>query len=333
VRPAVRTERLRKEFGAFVAVQGATFQVAQGQTFGLLGPNGAGKSTLIRMLTTLLEPGSGTAEVEGHDVRREPDAVRRTIGVIPQALTSDPDLTAAENLDFYAKLYGVGFSSRRRMVDALLESVDLTRWRNKLVGTFSGGMRRRLEIARSLMHQPRVLFLDEPTTGLDPVSRLHMWEMIQRLKARTGLTLFLTTHYMEEADQLCDHIAVFDHGRIVAEGSPAELKARTRGTESVEAEFAGAPPGWARTLQRLPGVRAVEPSPGRWRIESGDRMRTVEALLAAARRARVGISSLAVGGHTLEDVFIECTGRDIRDEVDDKRRLEVRHLYERRSQA
>jgi ABC-2 type transport system ATP-binding protein len=330
---AIRTEDLRKEFGDFVAVSGVTFEVGEGENFGLLGPNGAGKSTLIRMLTTLLEPTSGTARVAGHDVGRDPGAVRRAIGVIPQALTSDPDLTAAENLDFYAKLYSVPRASRRSMVDELLSTVELAEWRHKLVGTFSGGMRRRLEIARSLMHRPRVLFLDEPTTGLDPVSRLHMWDIIRRLKARTGVTLFLTTHYMEEADELCDQIAIFDHGRIVAQGSPARLKAQARATPTIEAEFDRSPAGWADTVRRLPGVEAVRMGTGTCVIESRDRMATASALLDAARRAAVRVSSLVVKGSTLEDVFVQHTGKELRDAADEKRRLDVGHLYDRRPRA
>jgi len=326
---AIRAQDLRKQFGDFVAVQGVSFDVEVGENFGLLGPNGAGKSTLIRMLTTLVEPTSGTAIVAGHDVRADPDAVRRGIGVIPQALTSDPDMTAAENLDFYGKLYGVAGAPRRRLISELLEAVDLSAFRDRLVGTFSGGMRRRLEIARSLMHEPRILFLDEPTTGLDPVSRLHMWEMIRRLKGETGVTLFLTTHYMEEADQLCDKIAIFDHGAIVAEGSPAFLKAQVGVTVSIEVEFASCPPGWTDVVQRLPGLVAARPGKGAWLLESRDRMATVGALVAAARRAGVGIPSLLVKGSTLDDVFVAFTGRDLRDAADEKRRLDVRHLYDR----
>jgi ABC-2 type transport system ATP-binding protein len=327
--PAIHTDRLRMQFGEFVAVENVSFEVAEGENFGLLGPNGAGKSTLIRMLTTLLQPSGGTAHVAGHDVRQAPDAVRRAIGVIPQALTSDPDLTAAENLHFYARLYSIPSAARRRMVDELLASVDLLPWRDKMVGTFSGGMRRRLEIARSLMHQPRILFLDEPTTGLDPVSRLHMWEMIRKLKDRTGVTIFLTTHYMEEADQLCDQLAIFDHGHIVAQGSPAHLKARVRATETIEVEFVGTPPGWADTVRALPAVAAVRMSKDACVIQSRDRMATVGALAEAARRAEVTVPSLLVKGNTLEDVFIEYTGRDLRDAADEKRQLDVRHLYER----
>jgi ABC-2 type transport system ATP-binding protein len=221
---AIRADRLRKVFGDFVAVHDVSIDVGSGSSFALLGPNGAGKSTLIRMLTTLVEPTSGSATVAGHDVITAPDAVRRAIGVIPQALTSDPELTAAENLEFYAGLYSVPRHEWPGLVTRLLSLVNLTAWRDRMVGTFSGGMRRRLEIARSLIHRPQVLFLDEPTTGLDPASRQAMWDMIRDLQQASGLTLFLTTHYMDEADELCDRIAICDHGRIVASGSPAELK-------------------------------------------------------------------------------------------------------------
>jgi ABC-2 type transport system ATP-binding protein len=256
--------------------------------------------------------------------------VRRAIGVIPQALTSDPDLTAAENLDFYGKLYSLPRTPRRGLVDELLEAVDLSDWRNKIVGTFSGGMRRRLEIARSLIHRPRVLFLDEPTTGLDPASRIAMWDMLRRLKAQTAVTLFLTTHYMEEADQLCDHIAIFGHGRIVAQGTPAHLKAQASVTETIEVGFAASPPSWADTLRRLPGSVAVEIAQGTYRIKSRDRMATVSSLMSAVRLAGLEITSLIVRGQTLEDVFIQHTGRDLRDAADEKRRMDVGHLYERR---
>ena len=198
---AIRTRALRKEFGSFVAVDNIDLEVYAGETFALLGPNGAGKSTFIRMLTTLTALTSGYAEVFGHDVERTPDAVRAVIGVVPQAMTSDPDLTAQENLNFYAGLYGVPRARCRELSETLLQAVDLLKWRDKPVCTFSGGMRR-LEIARSMIHQPRVLFLDEPTTGLDPASRIAMWETIGQLKRETHLTIFLTTHYMEEAENL-----------------------------------------------------------------------------------------------------------------------------------
>jgi ABC-2 type transport system ATP-binding protein len=199
--------------------------VAAGETLGLLGPNGAGKSTLIRMMTTLVPITGGRVLVAGHDVARDPDRARLAIGVIPQAMTSDVDLSVEENLSIYAKLYGVPRDERKRAMAELLELVNLADRRQSLVGTLSGGMRRRVELARGLMHSPEILFLDEPTTGLDPVSRADVWEMIARLKRGRRLTILVTTHYMDEADRLCDRIAIVDKGRLVALDTPSALKA------------------------------------------------------------------------------------------------------------
>src|SRR5207248_6695894 len=207
------------------AVNGITFAVDEGEIFGLLGPNGAGKSTLIRMLTTLLPPTEGTARVNGFDVVRQADEVRRSIGVIPQALTSDLELSVEENLIIFAKLYGVPRAKRRTLIDELLAAVELTDWRAAPVKNLSGGMRRRVEIARGLVHEPRIFFLDEPTTGLDPVSRVGVWEMLTKIKANRNLTILITTHYMDEADRLCDRIAFVDHGKLVASDSTCALKA------------------------------------------------------------------------------------------------------------
>jgi ABC-2 type transport system ATP-binding protein len=227
--PAIDVDHLVKQFGTFTAVKGITFSVAQGEIFGLLGPNGAGKSTLIRMLTTLLPPTSGAARVHGYDVVRQADDVRRSIGVIPQALTSDLELSVEENLIIFAKLYGVPSVKRRRLIDELLKAVELSDWRAAPVKNLSGGMRRRVEIARGLVHEPKVFFLDEPTTGLDPVSRTGAWTMLQKIKSERDLTVLLTTHYMDEADKLCDRIAIVDHGKLVALDTPAGLKASIPG--------------------------------------------------------------------------------------------------------
>src|ERR1700689_3371524 len=197
---AIEVDHLTKRFGDLVAVRDVSFNVAQRELFGLLGPNGAGKTTLIRMLTTLTPPTSGTARIAGHDIRTDADGVRHVLGVIPQAFTSDPELTADENMSIHAKLYGVPRNKRDALITGLLESVDLIKFRKSLVRTFSGGMRRRLEIARGLVHSPKILFLDEPTTGLDPVSRTNVWEMIRKLRDNSELTILLTTHYMDEAD-------------------------------------------------------------------------------------------------------------------------------------
>jgi ABC-2 type transport system ATP-binding protein len=191
----------------------------------------AGKSTLIRMMVTLLQPTEGTAVINGFDVSRQADDVRRSIGVIPQAMTSDLELSVEENLLIFAKLYGVPRETRTRLITELLEAVELTQWRDKQVKLLSGGMRRRVEIARGLVHEPRVFFLDEPTTGLDPVSRTAVWGMLQRIKSQRDLTVLITTHYMDEADKLCDRIAIVDHGRLVALDSPGALKASIPGRD------------------------------------------------------------------------------------------------------
>ena len=226
---AIEVRDIVKKFGDFTAVKGITFDVKAGEIFGLLGPNGAGKSTLIRMMVTLLPPTSGTATINGFDVVKKADDVRRSIGVIPQAMTSDLELTAYENLLIFAKLYGVPRDRRTRLIAELLEAVELTQWADKPVKNLSGGMRRRVEIARGLVHEPRVFFLDEPTTGLDPVSRTAVWGMLQRIKSQRDLTVLVTTHYMDEADKLCDRIAIVDHGTLVALDSPQALKASIPG--------------------------------------------------------------------------------------------------------
>src|SRR6186713_2431857 len=226
---AIEVKDIVKKFGDFTAVNGINFEVKDGEIFGLLGPNGAGKSTLIRMMVTLLPPTSGTAIINGFDVVKKADDVRRSIGVIPQAMTSDLELTVYENLLIFAKLYGVPSDTRTRLIGELLEAVELTQWADKPVKNLSGGMRRRVEIARGLVHEPKVFFLDEPTTGLDPVSRTNAWAMLQKIKAERDLTVLLTTHYMDEADKLCDRIAIVDHGKLVALDTPARLKASIPG--------------------------------------------------------------------------------------------------------
>src|SRR5213075_2111901 len=237
---AIDVRSIVKKFGDFTAVNGITFAVEEGEIFGLLGPNGAGKSTLIRMLVTLLPPTAGTALVGGFDVVKQSDDVRRAIGVIPQAMTSDLELSVEENLLIYAKLYGVPREKRTRLIHDLLQSVELLQWADKPVKQLSGGMRRRVEIARGLVHEPRVFFLDEPTTGLDPVSRVAVWEMLQRIKSQRDLTVLLTTHYMDEADKLCERIAIVDHGELKALDSPMRLKASVPGRNVIEVSFAAA---------------------------------------------------------------------------------------------
>jgi ABC-2 type transport system ATP-binding protein len=312
---AVEVEELTKTFGDFRAVDRLSFNVAHGEVFGLLGPNGAGKSTLIRMLTTLVPPTSGRARIEGRDVQRSPGEVRKIIGVIPQAMTSDLDLSAEENMSIFAKLYNIPRKRRIKTIERLLEAVDLTQWADKPVKMFSGGMRRRLEIARGLVHEPKVFFLDEPTTGLDPVSRVSVWQMLTRLKQERDLTILLTTHYMDEADKLCDRIAIVDHGKLVALDSPMKLKASIPGNNVIEVSFSNAPEGWLQTLQALPEVAEVKAEDQVFRIASHNGSRTTEGLMDAARRAGVAIASLSVQSTTLDDVFVHFTGRQLRDEL------------------
>src|SRR5216683_2668385 len=254
---AIDVRQIVKKFGDFTAVNGITFGVEEGEIFGLLGPNGAGKSTLIRMLTTLLPPTSGTAFVNGFDVLKQADDVRRSIGVIPQAMTSDLELSVEENLIIFAKLYGVSREKRTRLIRELLAAVELTQWADKPIKNLSGGMRRRVEIARGLVHEPRIFFLDEPTTGLDPVSRVAVWEMLERIKGERDLTVLLTTHYMDEADKLCDRIAIVDHGELKALDSPMSLKASIPGKNILEVSFLNAPADWANRLRALPDVESV----------------------------------------------------------------------------
>src|SRR5262245_2353049 len=281
---AIDVRGLTKRFGDFTAVDGISFAVAEGETLGLLGPNGAGKSTLVRMLTTLVVPTAGTAMVGNADIIRDADAVRHLIGVIPQALTSDPDLSVEENLLVFARLYGVPRERRKRLIAELLDAVQLGEWSDKPVKLLSGGMRRRVEIARGLVHEPRIFFLDEPTTGLDPVSRAGVWEMLRRIKSERNLTVLLTTHYMDEADQLCDRIAIVDHGKLVALDSPLKLKASIPGNNTLEVSFSSMPADWEAQLKALPGVESVKGSDSVYRIATENGPATTMALLDAAAR-------------------------------------------------
>ncbi len=312
---AIEVKDIVKKYGDFTAVDCVTFQVKDEEIFGLLGPNGAGKSTLIRMMTTLIPITSGYAKIAGHDVSKEADAARNTIGVIPQALTSDMDLTIEENLNIYAKLYNVPADKRKKNIDELLEMVDLTKWRGAQTKTLSGGMRRRLEIARGLVHSPKIFFLDEPTTGLDPVSRVAVWEMLTNIKKHRKLTVLITTHYMDEADRLCDRIAIVDHGKLVALDSPLALKQTVPGANVIEVQFKNEPPDWPARLSALSEVHDVKhEGAGMYRILSDNGGKTTTELVEAAVRAGIELKSLSVQNTTLDDVFVHYTGRQLRDE-------------------
>jgi ABC-2 type transport system ATP-binding protein len=310
---AIEVREIVKKFGDFTAVKGLTFSVEEGEIFGLLGPNGAGKSTLIRMLTTLLLPTAGTARVGGFDVVTQANDVRHAMGVIPQAMTSDLELSVEENLSIFGKLYGVPRARRLQLIDELLDAVELTQWRSAPVKNLSGGMRRRVEIARGLVHEPRIFFLDEPTTGLDPVSRVAVWEMLRKIKAERGLTILLTTHYMDEADKLCDRIAIIDHGELKALDSPLRLKASIPGKNVVDVSFSGPPSDWQSRLERLPEVESVTEHGDVFRIATRNGPSTTLALMEAAATADVSVQSLSVQSTTLDDVFVHYAGRALRD--------------------
>jgi ABC-2 type transport system ATP-binding protein len=312
---AIEVNHIVKKYGDFTAVDDISFEVPEGEIFGLLGPNGAGKSTLIRMMTTLLPITAGYAKISGFDVSKEPDSARRQIGVIPQAMTSDPDLTVGENLSIYAKLYDVPAAQRKKNMDELLELVDLTKWRDAQTKTLSGGMRRRLELARGLMHSPKIFFLDEPTTGLDPVSRVAVWEMLTNIKNHRNLTVLITTHYMDEADRLCNRIAIVDHGKLVALDAPDALKRTVPGSNVIEAQFLHPPANWEEQLRSMTEVHNVQnESADMYRIITANGSRTTTELVELALRNNVEVRSLTVQNTTLDDVFVHYTGRQLRDE-------------------
>ncbi|MEU1591583.1 ATP-binding cassette domain-containing protein [Streptomyces sp. NPDC005708] len=312
--PAVEARQLIKTYsGDITALNGMDITVEPGTVFGLLGPNGAGKSTTVKILTTLARPDSGSATVAGHDVLRHPDRVRRAIGVVAQNSGADPVATGRENLQLQGRLYGLKGRAVNARVDELLERFTLTDAAGRQVKGYSGGMRRRLDVALGLVHRPEVLFLDEPTTGLDPEARTAMWEEIARLAGEEGLTILLTTHYLEEADRLAERIAIVDRGRVVVEGTPDSLKGELRG-DAVHLELREAVGDAGRTLLRgalvgLPGVHEVHLDGRRASVRADDGAAAVPALLAALERAGVGVAAATVARPSLDDVYLRYAGR------------------------
>ena len=308
--PAVRAEGVTKRFGATVALAGVDLQVPEGAVFGLLGPNGAGKTTLVRILATLLTPEEGRAEVLGHDVVGEPAAVRELLGLTGQFAAVDEILTGRENLEMFGRLFKLSRDEARRRAAELLERFDLADAADRPARTYSGGMRRRLDLASSLLTRPRILFLDEPTTGLDPRSRNQIWAIVRELR-REGTTLLLTTQYLEEADQLTDRIAVIDHGKVIAEGTGSELKDRVGG-QILELELSSAAQRdeAQRVLARV-GCGEPEPDerPDRLTLPAPrDGLELIEEAAAELRRAGIGVSDLGLRRPTLDDVFLQLTG-------------------------
>jgi len=309
--PIIEAENLTKYFGDFIAVDHINLEVYEGEIFGFLGPNGAGKTTTIKMLTTLLRPTEGRARVCGYDVEKEPDKVRKSIGIVFQDPSLDDQLTARENLDFHARLYGLSRTDREERIEKVLEMVGLSNRADELVKKYSGGMKRRLEIARGLMHNPRVLFLDEPTLGLDAQTRRAIWEYIRELNRREKVTIFLTTHYMEEADYLCDRVAIIDHGKILVVDTPDNLKnligrdvitVRCSDYERLRRRLAGE--DWIRDIKVHNGVLEIY-------VERGEEK--VPLIMKISEELKMTINSITLRKPSLEDVYLHFTGRTIRE--------------------
>ncbi len=312
---AIEINDLVKRFGSVSALNGVSFTLNEGEFFGLLGPNGAGKTTLIRILTTLLQPTSGKATMMGIDVEKDKTGVRKMIGVVPQAMTSDLDLTGWENMDIYARFYNMERRKRRDRIEYLLGMVGLRERGSDLVATYSGGMRRRLEIAKGLVHRPSVLILDEPTIGLDPQSRHVVWELLTNLRKEDRLTILLTTHYMEEAELLCERIAIIDYGKIVAIDTVEGLKRVIPTKDVVEVTITGIENERALgEIKSLPFVHSVLFSEGRLRISVENGAQAIPLLVDKIERSGGRAVSMLLKQQTLEDVFIHFTGRPIREE-------------------
>jgi len=308
---AIAVEGLRKRYGEIQALDGVSFSVREGEIFGLLGPNGAGKSTTVRVLVTLTRPDGGTATVAGHDAVREPDAVRKSIGYVPQESGIDRRATGRENLLLQGRVHGMSGTSLRARIDELLEVVGIADAADRVVDGYSGGMRRRLDIALGLVHRPRVLFLDEPTTGLDPEARVSMWSEVGRLAEQESLTILLTTHYLEEADELADRLAIVSQGRIVAAGTPNELKAQLSG-DAIHIELAnGRVDDACRALEAAQVPVETTLPDGRTlvsRVPKGGH--AVPGILSALSAEGIDVTSVSVHRPSLDDVYLHYTGRD-----------------------
>ncbi len=308
---AIEVENLVKKYGDFEAVRGISFSVKQGEIFAFLGPNGAGKTTTVHVLTTLLKPTAGRATVAGHDVLKEPIAVRRKIGIVFQDPSVDRELTAYENMLIHGRIYGLGGDELKEKIERLLKFVELWEFRDRPVKFFSGGMQRRLEIARSLLHEPEILFLDEPTIGLDPQTRAHIWDYIRAMKEEHNMTIFLTTHYMDEAEQLADRIAIMDHGKIIAEGTAEELK-KLVGSDIIYLKLRARDEVRCLKAEFIKGCKMLPD--GRIRLDVDNAAEALPKLFELAKETGVRILEVTYHRPTLNDVFLHLTGREIREE-------------------
>jgi len=308
----IETRNLTKRFGKLVAVDRVSISVEEGEIFGFLGPNGAGKTTTINVLTTLLRPSEGSAAVAGLDVVKEDNRVRSIIGLVPQDLTVDEDLTGMENMLLQARLYHVPMSKAKPRIEEVLELLTLADAAGRKVETYSGGMRKRLELAEGLIHYPRVLFLDEPTLGLDVQTRVAMWDYIRKLRDEQKITVFLTTHYMEEADALCDRIAIIDRGRIIAQGTPHELK-ESLGGDIVEIVLEGDSRDIMAVLNSLPSVKEVKNTDDVYRIKVSRGEEALPSIIEKLLRKKIEIRRASLTEPTLDQVYLEYTGKSIRE--------------------
>ncbi|MBM0228870.1 MULTISPECIES: ATP-binding cassette domain-containing protein [Micromonospora] len=316
----IETRGLRKSFRSRAgretktvdAVRGVDLKVAEGEIFGFLGPNGAGKTTTLRMLATLIEPDGGEATIAGADLRKDPAEVRRRIGYVAQGGSTWDESTAREELVLHARLYGIGKAEAHRRAARALDAFQLTEYADRKCKTYSGGQRRRVEIALGIIHEPKIVFLDEPTTGLDPQSRAHMWDEIRRLRA-DGMTVFITTHYLDEADALCDRIAIMDHGEVAAEGTPAELKREISGDVVLVGLDTAATPQAATLLDAEPYVNKLETGDEGVRLYVEDGATAIPQVLRRLDHAGLDLRSIELHRPSLDDVFLTKTGRSLRE--------------------
>lgn len=333
-KPIIIVDNLSKTFndGKIKAVDSVSFEVKEGEIFGFLGPNGAGKTTTINMLTTLLQPSSGNAEVCGYDVHKYPNNVRRSVGVVPQEYTADEEMTGYDNIILCADLYGMPRSVSKPHAQELLELVELQDASKRKVSTYSGGMRRRLELACGLINYPKLLFLDEPTLGLDVQTRAAVWKYIRTLKEQYHMTLFLTTHYLEEADSLCDRIAIIDHGHIVKIGSPDELKSSIGG-DVITVTVKEKEQDISQDIASLELVKDVKNNNGAYRIKAEQGEEAAPQVIDLIRSKGLHVTRISLSKPTLDDAYLEFTGRQLREEESDRMQMFSQRITMRRARS
>jgi len=315
-----------------VAVDHVDFTVKEGEIFGFLGPNGAGKTTTINMLITVLRPTEGSGVVCGHDIVKDASGVRDCIGVVPQEYTADEDLTGFENVILCADLYGIPRDESKKRAEELLKLVELTKFKDKQVATYSGGMRRRLELACGLINRPHVFFLDEPTLGLDVQTRAATWNYIKLLKKEYGMTIFMTTHYLEEADMLCDRIAIIDHGKIITMGAPNDLK-EGLGGDIMTLSIQDGEEDISNLIKEVPRVKEVKRQEGAYRIKVVDGEETAPTIIDAVRAEGHKVTRLSLTKPTLDEVYLEYTGRTLREEEETKEGFRTQRIAMRRARG